>query len=109
MHFSRGTRLYEVGEYRQAIEEFKAAHLAKPDPAFLYNIGQCHRQLGENEQAVTLYKRFLAGSPNAPNRAEVEARVAEMESQLAAEKRKAATEIVPAATVPAEGLRPRGA
>jgi tetratricopeptide (TPR) repeat protein len=88
-HFSRGTRLYEVGEYRQAMDEFKAAHLAKPDPAFLYNIAQCHRQLGELEQAVVLYKRFLAASPNAANRAEVETRVAEMETELAARKRKA--------------------
>src|SRR5271157_514619 len=74
-HFSRGTRLYQVGEYRQALDEFKAAHLAKPDPSFLYNIAQCHRQLGDLEQAVTMYKRFLAASPNAANRAEVEKRV----------------------------------
>ncbi len=45
-HFSKGTRMYEVGDYGQALDEFKAAHLAKPDPAFLYNIAQCHRQLG---------------------------------------------------------------
>jgi tetratricopeptide (TPR) repeat protein len=86
-HFSRGTRLYQVGEYRQASEEFKAAHLAKPDPAFLYNIAQCHRQLGELEQAVTLYRRYLAGSPNASNRAEVEDRIADLEAQVAAHKR----------------------
>ena len=42
-HFTRGTRLYEVGDYRQALEEFKNAHVAKPDPAFLFDIAQCHR------------------------------------------------------------------
>ena len=40
--------------------------LAKPDPAFLYNIGQCHRQLGDLEQAATLYRRFLTAAPNTP-------------------------------------------
>jgi tetratricopeptide (TPR) repeat protein len=85
-HFHRGTRLYEVGEYRQALEEYKTAHLAKPDPAFLYNIAQCHRQLGDLEQAVTMYKRFLAASPNTVNRGEVEKRVAELEGELAKRK-----------------------
>lgn len=99
VHFSKGTRLYEVGEYYQALGEFKAAHLAKPDPAFLFNIAQCHRQLGDLEQAVTMYKRFLAASPGAGNRAEVEKRVAEMEADLAVRKRKAATAESPTAPV----------
>jgi hypothetical protein len=97
-HYSKATRLYEVGEYHQALDEFKAAHVAKPDPAFLYNIAQCHRQLGDSEQAVTLYKRYLVASPNAANRAEVERRVAEIESDLATRRSKgaAATQIPPA-------------
>jgi len=101
--FRRGTRLYEVGEYRQALEEYKAAHLAKTDPAFLFNIAQCHRQLGDLEQAVTMYKRFLAASPNAVNRAEVEKRVAELEGELA--KRKGAVD-VQSAPVPASAPAP---
>jgi tetratricopeptide (TPR) repeat protein len=98
-HYSKATRLYEVGEYRQAIDEFKAAHLAKADPSFLYNIAQCHRQLGEFEPAVTLYKRFLGASPKAANRADVEKRVAEIEADLAAKKREAAAGM-PAPTRP---------
>jgi len=97
-HFHRGTRLYEVGEYRQALEEYKAAHLAKTDPAFLFNIAQCHRQLGDLEQAVIMFKRFLSASPNAANRGEVEKRVAELEGELA--KRKSA---VDAQSAPAPG------
>jgi tetratricopeptide (TPR) repeat protein len=85
-HSQKGARLYQVGDYREALDEYKAAHLAKPDPAFLYNIAQCHRQLGEYEQAITLYKRFLAASPDAANRAVVEKRVAEMEAELAERK-----------------------
>jgi Tfp pilus assembly protein PilF len=97
-HSQRGTRLYQVGDYRQALEEFKAAHLAKPDPAFLYNIAQCHRQLGEDEQAITLYKRFLAASPNAPNRAALEKRIAEMAAELASRKDKAGALATPRPT-----------
>ena len=43
-----------------------------------------------------MYKRFLAASPNAANRAEVERRVAELEADLAAKKRKDAAESPPA-------------
>ena len=46
-HFERGRTFFEVDEYRKAIAEFKAAHIEKPDPAFLYNIAECHRRLGE--------------------------------------------------------------
>lgn len=87
-HYSKASRLYQVGEYRQALDEFKAAHLAKPDPAFLFNIAQCHRQLGDLEQAVVMYKRYLGASPKAVNRSEVERRVAELEASLAAERAK---------------------
>jgi tetratricopeptide (TPR) repeat protein len=83
-HYNKATRFYEVGDYQQALDEFKAAHMAKADPAFLYNIAQCHRQLGHAEQAITLYKRYLAASPKASNRAEVEKRIADLESGLAA-------------------------
>ncbi len=86
-HFSRGTRFYDVGDYHQALDEFKAAHLAKPDAAFLYNIAQCHRQMGEIDQAIVLYKRYLNASPKAPNRSEVEKRIAELESEFAASKK----------------------
>jgi tetratricopeptide (TPR) repeat protein len=86
-HYTKATRLYEVGEYRQSLDEFKAAHLAKPDAAFLYNIAQCHRQLGDLEQAVVMYKRYLAASPEATNRPEVEKRIAEIEAKLATAKK----------------------
>lgn len=103
-HFSRGTRLYEVGEYRQALDEFKSAHLAKPDPAFLYNIAQCHRQLGDLEQAATMYRRYLSASPNAKNRTEVEKRIDEIEADLAAGKQKNASD--PARVPPPQPVSP---
>ena len=72
-HFERAARLYEVKEFTDALAEFKAAYVAKPDPAFLFNIAQCHRNLGHAEEAVTFYRRFLQHAPaNDPNRAQVE-------------------------------------
>jgi len=78
-HFETGNRLFEVGEYRKALEEFRAAHVARPDPAFLYNSAQCHRLLGERQEALTLYRRFLALEPETPKRALVERQIRELE------------------------------
>src|SRR3954447_19223195 len=79
VHFERGRTFFEVDEYRKAIAEFKAAHIEKPDPAFLYNIAECHRRLGEVSDALVFYGRFLATTPAGDkNRAVVEQRIVDL-------------------------------
>src|SRR5450432_4044041 len=82
-HYKRGRSLYNVSEYRAALDEFKQAYVAHEDPAFLYNIAQCHRQLGNHREAITFYKRFLNESPKAPNRKEIEHLIGELEVKAA--------------------------
>jgi tetratricopeptide (TPR) repeat protein len=83
IHFERGRTYFEVDEYRKAIEEFKAAHIEKPDPAFLYNIAECYRHLGEGRDALTYYRRFLSAAPaNDRSRPTVEKRIAELQTTL---------------------------
>jgi tetratricopeptide (TPR) repeat protein len=81
-HFDRGERLYQISRYREALDEFKEAFLLKADPAFLYNIAQCHRNLRNREQAVFFYQRYLSLAPDAPNRPVVEELIAEQKRQL---------------------------
>ena len=81
VHFERGRTFFEVDEYRKAIAEFKAAHIEKPDPAFLYNIAECHRRLGEAGDALVYYRRFLSTSaPADKTRPIVEQRIAELKT-----------------------------
>jgi tetratricopeptide (TPR) repeat protein len=81
IHFERGRTYFEVDEYRKAIEEFKAAHIEKPDPAFLYNIAECYRHLGETRDALIYYRRFLSAAPaNDRSRPTVEKRIAELQA-----------------------------
>lgn len=95
IHFEKGKTLFEVDEYRKAIEEFKAAHIEKADPAFLYNIGECYRRLGEVQEALVFYRRFLSLAPaNDPSRRIVESRIADLKA-VADEPR--ATRVEPAA------------
>jgi hypothetical protein len=78
-HYERGQALYQLGEYQRALDEFKEAHIEKADPAFLYNIAQCYRQLGDTENALAFYRRYLSFGPEGPLRADVERRIQELE------------------------------
>jgi tetratricopeptide (TPR) repeat protein len=81
-HYKKGRSLYNVSEYRAALDEFKQAYVEHEDPAFLYNIAQCHRQLGNYPEAITFYKRFLNESPKAPNRKEIQRLISELEGKI---------------------------
>jgi tetratricopeptide (TPR) repeat protein len=75
-HYEAATRLYDIKEWARALDEYKAAYLSKPDPAFLFNIGQCYRRLGKQAQALEFYKEYLKKAPpDDPNRPNVEARI----------------------------------
>jgi hypothetical protein len=79
LHFRKGGKAYDLGRYLEAAKEYEAAYDAKDDPALLFNIAQAYRLGGDNPNAVRAYKAFLRRMPRAPNRAEVEARIAELQ------------------------------
>src|SRR3954451_20971836 len=109
-HYKKGRSLYNISEYRAALDEFKQAYVLHEDPAFLYNIAQCHRQLGNHREAITFYKRFLAESPHAPNRREIERLIGELEEKAAAAPQGAKEkEATPAPRPEAVGTAPREA
>lgn len=86
-HFERGTRLYDLGQYADAAKEYEAAYKAKDDPALLFNCGQAYRGAAEPEKAIGFFKSFLRRMPDAPNRAEVEARIAELQRAVEIQRR----------------------
>ncbi|HEX2568454.1 MAG TPA: hypothetical protein VH877_02770 [Polyangia bacterium] len=86
-HFISGTRHYNLNEYEEALQDFKEAYRHKDDPVFLYNIAQCYRLLDKHEEAVRFYRSYLRVSPNAPNRKDVEHKIATLEELIAAQGR----------------------
>jgi tetratricopeptide (TPR) repeat protein len=85
--FEQGNTHYNLGEYKEALAEYKEAYRIKKLPGFLFNIAQCHRKLGDYQQAINLYNAYLNQVPNAPNRADVESLIAESrEKQAGAQK-----------------------
>ncbi len=63
---------FSVGEFARALDLYKDAYKTKPLPGFLFNIGQCHRNLGRCDQALFFYRQYLLRASDPPNRAEVE-------------------------------------
>jgi len=80
-HANRGTNMYNLGRFSEALTEYEAAYLAIQDPPFLFNIAQCHRKMGKNKEALDSYHTYLRVAPDAPNRAEVQKRISELEHQ----------------------------
>jgi tetratricopeptide (TPR) repeat protein len=82
-HFERGEKLFALGKFDVALDEYQTAFDAKPLPAFLYNIGQCYRNLGDYDQAIFSFKKYLKLSPDAENREAVERLIDDLEDQKA--------------------------
>jgi tetratricopeptide (TPR) repeat protein len=102
-HAALGQRLLEHGRTQEAIAEFRRAYELRADPRFLYDIAEGYRLLGLRDQARFFYERYLATSPDAPDRDEVEAALASLgQPSAAAPKPSLAHDVVivpvPAAT-----------
>lgn len=86
-HFEKGTKAFDLGAYDEAIAEYSAAYRLMDDPALLYNIAQAHRLANHAPEALRFYKMYLVRAPQATNRAEVEAKIAELEKLLAQQQK----------------------
>ena len=92
-HYEKGQRAYDVGKYSDAIDEYAKVYEIGGNPAMLFNIAQAYRLNKQPGEAVRFYKRYLQRAPNAPNKADVEQKISELESD---EKRNPAPPAPPA-------------
>jgi tetratricopeptide (TPR) repeat protein len=87
-HFQRAEKAFNLGKFDEALTAYEAAYEAKALPGFLFNMAQCHRNLGNAERAVFFYERFLALDPETKNRTLVEELIAEQRKKLDGAKAK---------------------
>jgi tetratricopeptide repeat protein len=64
--FEEATTNYNLGHFEEALAAFERGYRVKNDPAFLFNIGQCQRQLGRPKDAARSYRAYLRESPSVP-------------------------------------------
>jgi TolA-binding protein len=99
-----GQSHYNLNEFPEALQDFKEAYRLHPDPAFLFNIAQCERQLGELEEAIKFYRSYLRNKPDAKNRREVERKIEEL--RVVVEGKKKATLGAPQSVIPPSTVEP---
>jgi len=95
-HFAEAQKHFKLGRFDEALAEYTKAYEAKALPAFLFNIGQCHRKLERYDKAIHFYKSYLRDMPEAPNRKLVDDLISKskqaLEEQRKAEEERLASE-----------------
>jgi len=91
-YFQKASQSYKLGKFEQALDLYSKAYETLPLPAFLFNIGQCHRQLGNHERAVFFFEGYLRDADNAGNRDVVEELIATSKEAIAEEEQRKAEE-----------------
>jgi len=110
-YYLSGSKHFDLGEYAEALNDFKEGYRLKDDPVFLYNIAQCYRLLDQNTEALRAYKNYLRRAPNASNRVEVERKIAAIEEAQAAAQKASTTppnQVIPPGPPPPESAPPTG-
>ncbi len=100
--YAEGRKAFDLGEFEKSIVAYKAAYKLKPDAALLFNIAQSYRLANDPTSAAFFYKSFLRNRPDAPNRAEVEERIKQMDEAA----RKGTAPVSPPAAVPPPATPP---
>ena len=86
-----GNRKYNLGQFQEALDTYSKAYETYPAASLLFNLGQCHRSLGNHERAVFFYEGYLREKPNAPNRDVVEELLVEERARLTKQREEEAT------------------
>ena len=80
-YFDRGEKLFALGKFDEALNEYQEAFDAKAIPDFLFNIGQCYRNLGDYDQAIFSFKKYLKLQPDAADKDKVEKLIEELQEK----------------------------
>jgi hypothetical protein len=99
IHLKAAIAYYDDGRYQDAAREMQAAYQQRPLPDLQYNLAQCYERLDRLAEAADAYEQYLRGNTVAPDRRNVEARIANLRERAKAE---AAGQLAPAAPVEKE-------
>jgi hypothetical protein len=108
--FEAARQAYEERRFADALAYFQQVFALTPRPRLQYNIGLCQEHLGQRDAAIAAYEAYLAGEPTAPNRVEVESRLAVLRgaSPAATSATTTTVETTATTTTPAAGPGPEG-
>jgi tetratricopeptide (TPR) repeat protein len=80
---TRGNAAYRAKDYRAALQLYQEAHLLERSSLTVFNLAQCHRQLGDVTRAIELYQEYLRDWPGSPKHEAAERFIRELKAQRA--------------------------
>lgn len=80
-HMDKGQGFFLEKKFAEAAVEFHAAYQIKPFSTFLFNEAVCHEKLKKYDDAIKLFREYIQIDPNAPDKPNVEARIAKLEAE----------------------------
>jgi len=80
-HFENGTKAFDEGDFKIALEEFQEAYNTKPHPMVLVNIANCYARLMEPVKAVEHFELFLKEAADTASEEQLEAARRELKKQ----------------------------
>ena len=89
-HFESGAAYLQRSDYEAALREFKAAYELSKRAPLLLDLATVYERMGKLDPAIDALRGFLALVPAAPDRATLEARIANLE------RRRVAATVAPA-------------
>lgn len=99
-HIERGKTHFKLGEFDQAVAEWKEAYRLRPVPTLHFNIAQAYRLSGRYRDSRFHYEHYLRDLPRAPNRDEVLTQLAQLEELIFEEEAARAVAQSPAESAP---------
>ncbi|MEM9071238.1 MAG: PEGA domain-containing protein [Myxococcota bacterium] len=76
--YGRGQQLYRDGSYEESVAAFEEAYELIPNPIVLLGLAESQERAGDITGTVATFERYLEQRTDAPDRAEIEARVARL-------------------------------
>lgn len=80
----QGERLFRDRHFDQALDAFTVAFEGRPSAILLFNIAQCHRQMGREREALATFERVRAEFPKSPVSAEAQVHSEALKARQAA-------------------------
>jgi len=102
--FAEGQRLAEGEQFQQALVAYECSFQNVPHPSTLYNVARAAEFSGQFRRALDAWRGYLRMAPEAEDRAEIEARIAALETAAAQP-----TGAQPTGTQPTPGTQPLAA
>ena len=96
--YRRGSQAYRDGRYEESARDLARAEALEPHAELAYDLARAWERAGDGRAAIDAYREYLRLAPDAADRVDVEARVRELEAQLAPVAPAAPAPVVEAAT-----------